>query len=68
MREVAEGAGLDADNPEFQLALTDARAIAGDATLLDSFFDASSGPVAAARTLEALKTLIADRHARSGCV
>ena len=64
VREVAEGAGLDADNPEFQLALTDARAIAGDATLLDSFFDASSGPVAAARTLEALKTLIADRHAR----
>ena len=64
VREVAEGAGLDADNPEFQLALTDARAIAGDATLLDAFFDASSGPVAATRTFEALKTLIADRHAR----
>jgi [protein-PII] uridylyltransferase len=64
VREVAEGAGLDADNPEFQLALTDARSIAGDATLLDAFFEASSGPVAAARTLEALKTLIADRHAR----
>jgi [protein-PII] uridylyltransferase len=64
VREVAEGAGLDADNPEFQLALTDARAIAGDATLLDAFFAASSGAVAATRTFEALKTLIADRHAR----
>jgi [protein-PII] uridylyltransferase len=64
VREVAEGAGLDADNPEFQLALTDARPIAGDATLLDAFLDASPGTVAAARTLEALKTLIADRHTR----
>ena len=64
VREVAEGAGLDADNPEFQLALTDARPIAGDATLVDAFLAASPGTVAAARTLAALKTLIADRHAR----
>jgi [protein-PII] uridylyltransferase len=64
VREVAEGAGLDADNPEFQLALTDARAIAGDATLVDAFLASSPGTVAAARTLAALKTLIADRHAR----
>ncbi len=64
VREVAEGAGLDADNPEFQLALTDARSIAGDATLVDAFLAASPGTIAAARTLAALKTLIADRHAR----
>jgi [protein-PII] uridylyltransferase len=64
VREVSEGAGLDADNPEFQLALTDARPIAGDATLLDQFLAAAPGTVAAARTLDALKTLIADRHAR----
>ncbi len=64
VREVQEGAGLEADNPEFLLALTDARPVVGDATLLDQFFAASDQPKTATRTLEALKALIADRHAR----
>ena len=37
VREVHEGARLADDNPEFLLALTDARAVVGDATLLDQF-------------------------------
>ena len=37
VREVREGARLADDNPEFLLALTDARPIVGDATLLDQF-------------------------------
>jgi [protein-PII] uridylyltransferase len=64
VREVREGAGLHADNAEFQLAITDARPIAGDATLLDQFMAAASGTLAATRTLAALRTLIAERHAR----
>src|SRR6185295_1512054 len=42
VREIQEGAGLEADNPEFLLALTDARTIVGDATLLDQFLGASN--------------------------
>jgi [protein-PII] uridylyltransferase len=64
VREAQEGSRLDGDNPEFRLALTDARTIVGDATLLDQFIAASAGTVAAARTLDALKTLITERHAR----
>jgi [protein-PII] uridylyltransferase len=64
VREVHEGVGLEGDNPEFLLALTDARAIVGDATLLDQFLAASNMARTATRTLEALKSLIAERHAR----
>lgn len=64
VREVEEGRNLEEDNPEFLLALTDARAVVGDATLLDAFLARSNGPRTATRTLAALKTLIADRHAR----
>jgi [protein-PII] uridylyltransferase len=64
VREVREGSGLENDNPEFLLALTDARAIVGDAALLDQFLAASDMPRTATRTLDALKTLIAERHAR----
>jgi [protein-PII] uridylyltransferase len=64
VREVSEGFHLDGDNAEFLLALTDARPIAGDATLLDQFVAASSGTRAAVRTLDALKTLIVERHGR----
>src|SRR6185295_8556982 len=64
VREVHEGAGLENDNPEFLLALTDARPVVGDATLLDHFFAASDQAKTAARTLDALKSLIAERHAR----
>jgi len=41
VREVHEGLHLPDDNPEFLLALTDARAVVGDATLLDSFMGAT---------------------------
>jgi len=64
VREVGEGSRLADDNPEFLLALTDARAVVGDATLLDQFVDGTEVARMAARTLQALKTLIAERHAR----
>jgi [protein-PII] uridylyltransferase len=64
VREVQEGARLSDDNPEFLLALTDARAVVGDATLLEQFTGAAPEATTATRTLDALKTLIAGRHAR----
>jgi [protein-PII] uridylyltransferase len=64
VREVQEGERLADDNPEFLLALTDARAIVGDAVLLDQFSAATDGTRTATRTLDALRSLIADRHAR----
>ncbi|MGE0448592.1 MAG: HD domain-containing protein [Vicinamibacterales bacterium] len=64
VREVSEGTELEADNPEFLLALTDARPVVGDATLLDQFLDASDVARTRARTLESLKSLIVERHAR----
>lgn len=64
VREVDEGRTLENDNPEFLLALTDARAVVGDATLLDAFMARSNEARTATRTLDALKTLIAERHAR----
>ena len=64
VREVTDGRALEADNNEFLLALTDARSIVGDATLLDQYFEATDVARTAARTLDALKTLIAERHAK----
>jgi [protein-PII] uridylyltransferase len=64
VREVHEGAALDADNPEFLLALTDARPIVGDATLLDQFLAAADSTRAATRTLDSLRRLIEGRHGR----
>jgi len=64
VREVGEGARLADDNPEFILAITDARPVAGDATLLDDFIGATDAARMASRTLDALKALIAERHAR----
>jgi [protein-PII] uridylyltransferase len=64
VREVAEGSRLSEDNAEFLLALTDARAVVGDATLLDQFTAATDPTRTAVRTLDALRTLIAARHAR----
>jgi [protein-PII] uridylyltransferase len=63
VREVSEGERLPDDNAEFLLALTDARAVVGDATLLDQFLDPTEVP-RTIRTVEALKSLIAQRHAR----
>jgi [protein-PII] uridylyltransferase len=64
VREVGDGARLEGDSPEFLLALTDARPVAGDATLLDRFTEAGAPARTAARTLDALKALITERHAR----
>src|SRR5579862_1721492 len=64
VREVHDGLGLADDNPEFLLALTDARPVVGDASLLDSFTGATEPVRIQRRTLDALRTLIADRHAR----
>jgi [protein-PII] uridylyltransferase len=64
IREVRDGEQLDGDNPEFLLAITDARAVAGDATLLDRFIERSDVVRTATRTLDALRGLIAERHAR----
>lgn len=64
VREVSEGANLDADNPEFLLALTDARPVVGDATLLDQFLGAADLALTNTRTLDALKSLIAERHGK----
>jgi len=64
VREMSDGANLSADNPEFLLALTDARALAGDATLLERFLAIDDSARTAIRTVEALKSLVADRHAR----
>ena len=64
VREVSEGANLASDNDEFLLALTDARPVVGDATLLDQFAGGTEATKTAVRTLDALKGLIAARHAR----
>ena len=64
IRQMADFAELEIDNPEFLLALLDARAVAGDATLLDRIARRVRSPAAHARILDALKRLIDERHAR----
>jgi len=64
IRQTDDFAELEIDNPEFLLALLDARAIAGDRVLLDRIAARVRTPTAHARILEALKRLIDERHAR----
>src|SRR5262249_23648778 len=64
IRQMDDFAELEIDNPEFLLALLDARAVAGDATLLDRIAARVSRPAAHARILDALKRLIDERHTR----
>src|SRR5205814_4505229 len=64
IRQMDDFAELEIDNPEFLLALLDARAVAGDATLLDRIAARVRTPAAHARILDALKRLIDERHAR----
>ncbi|MBZ5556364.1 MAG: HD domain-containing protein [Acidobacteriia bacterium] len=63
IRQVEDFAQLEIDNPEFLLALLDARAVAGDASLLDRITARVRTPAAHARILDALKRLIDERHA-----
>ena len=64
VREVGDGGRLAQDNSEFLLALTDARPVAGDATLFDRFMEQSDLVGVSTRTVDALRTLIAERHGR----
>src|SRR5256886_6499466 len=64
IRQMGDFAELEIDNPEFLLALLDARAVAGDRTLLDRIAVRVRSPAAHARILDALKRLIDERHAR----
>src|SRR5258707_14049596 len=64
IRQVDDFAELEIDNPEFLLALLDARAVAGDSTLLDRIAAHVRTPAAHARILGALSRLIDERHAR----
>ena len=64
IRQLDDFAELEIDNPEFLLALLDARAVAGDRVLLEGIAARVRTPAAHARILDALKRLIDDRHAR----
>jgi [protein-PII] uridylyltransferase len=64
IRQVSDFAELEIDNPEFLIALLDARAVAGDTTLLDRIAEEVHAPAARARILAALNRLIAERHGR----
>jgi [protein-PII] uridylyltransferase len=64
VREVGEIETPEADNPEFMLALADARFVAGDAALYRRLREACGRPRTRAIMLEALAGLIEERHAR----
>src|SRR5258707_1108083 len=64
IRQVDDFAELEIDNPEFLLALLDARAVVGDVTLLERIVARVRTPAAHARILAALTRLIDERHAR----
>ena len=63
VREIADFSHLESDNPEFLLALVDARVVAGDGSLFDRFGEAFHRPDTHAIIVGALETLIAHRHA-----
>jgi [protein-PII] uridylyltransferase len=63
VRELGDFARLETDNPEFLLALLDARRIAGDPALFNRFTAAFHTPRAHAAILDLLEGLIDQRHA-----
>jgi len=64
VRELGEFARLETDNPEFLLALLDARRLVGDPGLYSRFLSAFHRPDAHASILDLLQTLIDERHAK----
>ena len=62
VRDLEELSRLEADNPEFLLALLDARPLAGDRWLFNRFMAAFHQPDVHAQILAMLLTLIEDRH------
>jgi [protein-PII] uridylyltransferase len=64
VRDAAELAELEVDNPEFLLALTDARLVTGDASLFERLRTSFHVPRTHAHVLGALQDLIDARHAR----
>jgi [protein-PII] uridylyltransferase len=63
VRELKDFAGIEADNPEFLLALLDARPIAGDRDLFDRFMTTFHRAELHAHLVAALLMLTDDRHA-----
>jgi [protein-PII] uridylyltransferase len=64
VRELADFERLETDNPEFLLALVDARRIVGDPALHGRFVAAFHRPETHATILELLQQLIDERHRR----
>ena len=63
VRELSEFSALERDNPEFLLALVDARLVAGARELFAQFHSAFHGASTHAFILESLYTLADQRHA-----
>ena len=66
VRELADALTVETDNPEYLVALLDARFLAGDSGAFDEFSDACLRPGTSwqAPTLQALRELVRQRHAR----
>ena len=64
VRELADFSELEVDNPEFLLALVDARPLAGDRTLFERFTVTFHQPATHAHIVASLVELIDARHAR----
>ena len=64
VRELDDFRELEADNPEFLLALLDARPVAGARALFDRFSALFHAPETHAHILTSLLQLIGERHAR----
>ena len=64
VRELEEADTIDTDNPEYMVALLDARFLEGDRTVFEKFSSACLRPDSAWRapTLEALRELVRQRH------
>jgi [protein-PII] uridylyltransferase len=64
VREIEEFGKLEVDNPEFLMALVDARLVAGDRELFDRFESAFHLAATHAHVVGALNALIDDRYAQ----